>query len=100
MIEYKPMNKRMLNLALRRQCLTLDAATQRAQLAQVVDTWRAPLALVDGGLEVLRFTKKHPIWMVGVSAALLKVVRLNHVGKWLQRGLVAWQILGRLNSKN
>ncbi len=93
------MNKKLLNLARQQETLVLDAANQRLKLKQITDAWRAPLVLVDTGLEVLRFTKKHPILMVGISAVLLKVVRLNRIGKWFQRGLVAWQILTKLNSK-
>ena len=93
------MNKKLLKLALRREYLVLEASKQRVQIAQAVDAWRAPLALADKGLAVISFVKKHPVWMAGGSAILLKVLRPSRVGKWLSRGWVAWQLLRKLQNK-
>ncbi len=90
------MNKKLLNLAQRREHLVLEAAKQRAQLVQIVDTWRAPLALADKGFAAISFIKKHPVWMAGGGAILLKVLRPSRVSKWLSRGWIAWQIMRKL----
>jgi hypothetical protein len=90
------MNKKLLVLALRRESLVLETEQQRMQLAHIVDTWRAPLALADQGLAAIRFIRKHPIWMASCGAFLLKLLRPSRLGKWFQRGLMVWQVIKRL----
>lgn len=82
-------------LAERRERLIAQAAAQRATLAQCIEPWRAPLARVDQGLNLLRTVKHHPAWIVG-GVALFAVLRPARVVKWLRRGWVAWQVLHRL----
>jgi hypothetical protein len=93
------MNEKLLKLAQRRESLVLEAEKQRMQLVQVVDTWRAPLAMADKGLAAINYIKKHPVWMVGGGAILMKVMRPSRIGKWFSRGLVAWQIMRKLQTK-
>lgn len=97
------MNEKLLKLAQRRENLVLEAEKQRMQLAQVVDAWRAPLALADKGLAAISYIKKHPVWMVGGSvigsSILMKVLRLGRIGKWFSRGLFAWQMIRKLQNK-
>lgn len=92
------MNEKLLNLAQRRESLVMEAAKQRVQLGQAVDAWRAPFALVDQGRVAISFIRKHPIWMAACSAVLLKFLRPSRIGKWLQRGLLAWQVVRKLRS--
>jgi YqjK-like protein len=93
------MRNKLTNLAKRREHLVAQAAGQRLLLAQSVEAWRAPLALADRGLAVVSYIKIHPAWMVGTSVALLTVARPSRVGKWFQRGWVAWQVVRRLRGK-
>jgi YqjK-like protein len=93
------MNKKLLTLAQRRECLLLEAEAQRLHLAQAIDAWRAPLALADHGLVAIRFLKEHPVWLACGSAILLKLVRPSRIGKWLSRGLFALQLVRKLQSK-
>jgi hypothetical protein len=93
------MNEKLLSLARRRESLVLEAEKQRMQLVQVVDIWRAPLALADKGLAAISYIKKHPVWMVGGGALLMKVIRPSRIGKWFSRGLFAWQIMRKLQTK-
>ncbi len=97
------MNEKLLKLAQRRESLVLEAEKQRMQLVQVVDTWRAPLAMADKGLAAISYIKKHPVWMVSSSvigsSILMKVMRPSRIGKWFSRGLVAWQIMRKLQTK-
>ncbi len=93
------MNKKLLKLAQRRENLVLEAEAQRAQLTQIVDTWRPALSLADRGVAAIDFIKKHPVMMAGTSAILLKVLRPSRIGKWLGRGLVAWQMVSKFRSK-
>jgi hypothetical protein len=91
------MNNKLLELAQKREHLIQEAAEQRVQLAQAMDAWRKPLALADKGVAAVTFIKKHPIWMAGGSAILLKVLQPTGVGKWVSRGWVAWQLVRKLS---
>lgn len=76
----------------RRKRLIAQAAAQRTALAQCIEPWRAPLARVDQGLNLLRVIKRHPVWMVG-GVVLFAALRPVRVGKWLRRGWVAWRMV-------
>lgn len=93
------MNKKLLKLALRRERLVLEAAEQRVRLAQAVDAWRTPLALVDQGLAAISFIKKYPFLMAGSSAVLVKLLWNSRIGKWFSRGLLALQLVRKLHSR-
>jgi hypothetical protein len=92
------MSQNLTQLAERRERLVAQAAAQRTTLAQSIDPWRAPLALADQGLAALRFIKRHPAWIVG-GGILLAALRVNRVGKWLERGWVTWQIVQKLRGR-
>jgi YqjK-like protein len=92
------MRKNLLRLAERRNDLALKAEAQRLQLSQIVEAWRGPLAFVDQGFVAMRFVKKHPVWVVGASVILLKVLKINRIGKWITRGWAVWKIVNKLRS--
>ena len=85
------MSRKLTQLAERRQQLVALSAAQRTTLSYTLEPWRARLSLVDRGVAVLCYVKRHPILMVGGSL-LLAALRRRRVGRWLQRGLIAWQI--------
>ena len=89
------MNNILIRLAERRERLVAQAAAQRVVLAQNIEPWRIPLALADQGLTVLRYIKRNPEWIVG-GVVLLAALRPGHVGKWLGRGWVTWQVVQKL----
>ena len=93
------MNEKLLKLAQRREHLVLEAAKQRAQLAQAVEVWRVPLALAEQGLAAISFIKKHPILMAASTAVLVRLVRKSFMGKWLGRGMMAWRLVRKLQSR-
>ncbi len=93
------MNEKLLKLAQRRERLVLEAAKQRVQLAQAIAVWREPLALAEQGLAIISFIKKHPILMAASTALLVRMVRKSFIGKWLGRGMMAWQLVRKLQSK-
>jgi len=92
------MNRKLTRLAERRSVLIAQAAAQRTALAHNVAPWRARLALADRGIAAVRYVRSHPALMVG-GALLLAALRRQRVGKWLQRGWLAWQI-GRRFRRN
>lgn len=97
------MNKKLHRLAQRRERLIAEAAAQRVALAQIANTWRKPLDMADKGLNMVRYVKRHPLWLAGGGAALLTIFRSNYsglwLGKWLGRSLAAWQIARKIRSK-
>lgn len=92
------MNKSLLRIAVRRERIVAQAASQRRTLAQNVEPWRMPLALADQGITVLRYLKRHPEGIVGV-AVLLAALRPGRIATWLERSWVSWQLLQSLRSK-
>ena len=93
------MNEKLLKLAQRREHLVLEAAKQRVQLAQAVEVWREPLALADQGLAAISYIKKHPILIAASSAVLVRLLRKSFIGKWLGRGMMAWQFVRKLQGR-
>lgn len=92
------MNQTLLRIAVRRERIIAQAASQRGTLAQNVEPWRMPLALADQGITALRYLKRHPGGIVGV-AVLLVALRPGRIATWLGRGLVSWQLLQSLRGK-
>lgn len=89
------MNKKLIQLAERRERLVAQTAVQRMDLAKNIEPWRIPLARVDRVVVALRFIKSRPALIVG-GAALLAALRLGRIGKWLQLGWVTWQMMHKL----
>lgn len=87
------MNSKLILLAERRARLVARAAAQRTALARDLQPWQARFALMDQGLGVLRYVRRHPALLAG-TALLFAIWRPRGAGLWLQRGWVAWQ-LGR-----
>ena len=92
------MNKKQLRLGARREILVAQAAAQRIMLAKNLEPWRAPLALADRGLAILRFLKHHPAWIIG-GVSLLAAFRPGHWGQWVRRGWMVWQITHKLTGR-
>jgi hypothetical protein len=87
--------KKIAQLAERRRQLVAQAAAQRITLAHDMEPWRARLALVDRGVNVVRYVRRHPALLAG-AALLLVVLRPRYAVKWLQRGWLVWQVGRRL----
>lgn len=92
------MNDKLIRLAERRERLVAQAAAQRITLAQNIEPWRAPLARADQGLAALRYIRNHPAWIVG-GVVLLAALRHRHIGTWLGRGWVTWQMMHKLRGR-
>lgn len=93
------MNKKQIHLAERRSLLIKQAAAQRSALAHTLEPWRARLSLVDRGVAVFQYVRRHPTWMAGAALVLAAFLRPQRAGKWLQRGWLIWQIGRRLRSR-
>lgn len=91
------MNRRARHLAARRARLVAQAAAQRTVLAQQMEPWRARLAVVDRGIAAVRTANRHPLLLGGI-AVLLVAWRPRGAVKWLQYGVLAWQVARKLRS--
>ena len=89
------MNEQERRIAARRARLIARIDAERITLAQDLEPWRAPLAVVDHGLDVLRYLRNRPAWIVG-GVALLIGLRPGTAGRWLRNGLLAWQLVHEL----
>jgi hypothetical protein len=89
------MNPRLIALAARREILVSAAADQRLAIALDVVPLRAPLALADQGIALVRVVRRHPVWVVG-GLAIVALASPRGIGNWLQRSWVAWQLVQRL----
>jgi len=85
-------------LARRREHLQALTARQRLELGQHVEPLRAPLALVDRGMEAVRYVRRNPLLVAGAST-LFFALRKKGSGKWLRRGWLAWQLIRRMRMK-
>ncbi len=92
------MNERLIRLAERREVLVAQASAQRLALARSLEPWRRPLTLAGQGLAALQFVRNHPVWLVG-SAVLPAALLPARAGKWMRRGLLAWQVLRQLRHR-
>ena len=91
------MSKKRVELAEQRERLIDRAARQRVALRQDIEPWRVPLALADQGIIAVRYVRHHPQWVAGV-VILLVVARPARALKWLQRGLISWQVVRKLGA--
>lgn len=91
------MSVRLEYLAAKRERLVARSAAQRAALAHDVQPLRAPLAVADRGVALVRTASRYPLLVAGV-AALLVVWRPRRAVHWLQYGWMGWQVARRLRS--
>lgn len=83
------MNKRLATLAFRRQELLGKIAAQRIEVAEISRQWQKPLALVDKGMQGVRFIRNHPGAVSGGFAALMSLRGMGMAGL-VQKG---WRLL-------
>lgn len=93
------MNKKLRNLAERRESLVAEAAAQRLLMAQNIETWRKPLAIADRGVAAVSYIKSHPVLAASASLGLLAVTRSSRAVQWFQRGWIVWQVVRKLSNK-
>lgn len=84
-------------IAERRRVLVSQAAAQRFVLGQEVAQWKPRLALADRGIAVFRYVRRHPALLAGAGVVAM-LLRPKRGGVWLQRGLIAWQLVSRWRS--
>ncbi len=83
------MNKQLERVAARRRELLTQTAAQRAAMAEIARDLQHPLAVVDAGIEAMRFIRRHaPLFAAGL--AVLFAVRRKGPGRLAG---IAWRLL-------
>lgn len=86
------MNKRLLEIRLRRAELRSLIADQRVQLAAFGERWQGVFRVADKGVSVFRFLRRQPL-LSGILTALL-VRRRREVWRVARTSFGLWKGLG------
>ena len=86
------MNEKLAALTERRQRLIYKAASQRIVLAQNMESLHKPLVIAGHGLEVVRYFRKYPVLMVGLSTFTGVLIRKLHVARFSALLQTSWSV--------
>lgn len=89
------MNRKFIELALKKQRLQLKIAGQRVRVLHALGTAGPAFGATERIRAGWRWAKAHPEWLAAVGAVLL-VVRPRAAWHWAKRSLFAWRVLRRL----
>lgn len=93
------MNTNLVTLAKKRQHLVEKVQMQRMAVSDQFQAWHKPISILDYAINMLRYIKQHPVLVASGGSALLSMLKPNALSLWLQRGLLAWQILSKFRKK-
>jgi hypothetical protein len=87
------MNTRLTVIRQHRAALRAKAGSQREELARLVEPWRKPLTLVDGGIALLRRARANPL-AIAIGAVLLVRMGMGrrHWTTWVGRLWTGWHL--------
>ncbi|MDP2246880.1 MAG: YqjK-like family protein [Nitrosomonadales bacterium] len=91
-------NKKLIQIAEKRNRLIAEAASQRSLLGQNMELWRKPLSLADQALQVVAYIRSHPALLIGAGVALV-VLSPKRTAKWLKLGWTGWLFLRKFRIK-
>lgn len=89
------MNPRIVELALKKQRLQLQAAAQRVRILHAIESASPAFGAAEKVRMAMRWAKTHPEWLAGIAVVLL-VARPRAFFRWAKRGFYLWQGLRRL----
>lgn len=89
------MNPKIIELALKKQRLQLQAAAQRVMIMQALESTAPAFGAAEKVRSGLRWAKAHPEWLAGIGVTLL-VARPRAFFRWAKRGFFVWRSLRRL----
>jgi hypothetical protein len=92
------MRQRQLELALKKQRLLLDCASQRLQLAEYAAGVQPLFTGADKVVSATHWVKQHPVYVAAASAAVF-VLRPRLIWRLGMRGMALWQIAQRLRGR-
>lgn len=83
--------ERLIDIARRRERLSLRAQAERLEIAGRIGALREPIGLVDRALGIARFLRAHPV-LVSVAVAALVAFRGRGLAGLAGRALSAWRL--------
>jgi len=89
------MNPRIVELALKKQRLHLQAAAQRVRILHAIQSVSPAFGVADKARAAVGWAKANPEVLVGAGVVLL-VARPRVLFRWAKRGFFLWQGLRRL----
>ena len=89
------MQAALTKLLIERERLRARSERQRAAIALACDKLARPAALVDRGIEGVRFLKSHPL-AVGAIVAVVALARVRFVLAVAVRGIGLWRFARRV----
>lgn len=89
------MNPKVVELALKKQRLQLQAAAQRVMILQALESATPAFGAAEKVRSGWRWAKAHPEWLAGIGVALL-VARPRACFRWAKRGFFVWRSLRSL----
>jgi hypothetical protein len=92
------MNRRLIELAERRERLVAKAALQRAELARHAVPWKGVFAVADKGVEAARYLRRHPGLVAG-AVGFFVALRPRRALAWLRRGWSVWRMVQKLRQR-
>ncbi len=90
------MNRRLLEIRLRRAELQNRIADQRGQLAEFTERWQGVFRLADKGVAAFRFLRHQPLISGLLTAAILR--RRREVWRMARTSFGLWKGLGVFRS--
>ena len=93
------MNQRMLELALKKQRLLIDCATQRRQFAAQAQGLQPLFSGADKLAAGVQWVRQHPALLAASSAAIF-ILRPRFLVRLAMRGFSAWQMLQAFRSRS
>ena len=84
------MSRPLAEIRARRELLLAKSAVQRDALALLVQRWRAPFDLADGGLRVVRYAREHP-GAVLLAVAAFAALSPKRAFRWARRAVLFWR---------
>lgn len=89
------MNPRIVELALKRQRLQLQAAAQRVRILHAIESASPAFGAADKARAAVAWAKANPELLVGAGIFLL-VARPRVMFRWAKRGFFLWEGVRRL----
>jgi hypothetical protein len=89
------MSQKLIELALKKQRLQLQAAAQRVMIMHALASASPAFGVAEKVRSGWRWAKSHPEWLVGIGVALV-VARPRAFFRWAKRGFFVWRSLRRL----
>ena len=93
------MSAELAALIRKREQLVAHAATQRAQLAEVVSSLHTPLAIADRAYRVAQVIRRHPAIAAAATVAMFAQTRQHRLLLWSGRLFSLWELYRSLREQ-